>query len=130
MNYNNFHKFRRPKECIREDKLLLRLLNRKERKLETLNTLHYNLPFYSSSLYGYSSGTCLRSLTCNSNASSPRSISRSHVTSVFIDTWRIEEWWKRHTRKQINFWTRTTISRSPQAITISNRLERNGNERH
>lgn len=46
---------------------------------------------YSSSLYGYSSGTCFKSFTCNSNASSPLSISRTHVTSVFIDTWRWEK---------------------------------------
>lgn len=42
---------------------------------------------YSSSLYGYSSGICFSNFTCNSNVSSPLSMSRSHVTSVFIDTW-------------------------------------------
>ena len=42
--------------------------------------------YYSSSLYGYSSGTCFKSFTCNSYASSPLSISRIQVTSVFIDT--------------------------------------------
>lgn len=46
---------------------------------------------YSSSLYGYSSGTCFRSFTCISNASSPLSISRIHVISVFIETWRLGE---------------------------------------
>lgn len=87
--------FNVPCECVlqRKQAASIWFQGKVQPKITTVYKSCYVAPaFYSSSLYGYSSGTCLSSLTCNSNASSPRSISRIQLISVFIDTWP----WNQH----------------------------------